>query len=484
MLPKQFYIAILILLIPIPALAYDRDDWENFPSMNYVTSIAESPTVIFLGTTGGIRRYDRFSRTWMSPITTRDGLPDNRVQRIIFNGDTGDLWFETPSGAGRWLTGVQSVMQGGNPPDRLNRPRAVVKIPPVFPPFGYYLDDRQVLGPRRNYAITDVLIDSWQHLWIATWGLGVGQAELLNGQLSFLTFGPLEENVTAMARDGDAIWVGGADTYRAPARGITRYQPSTDTWEYFEANRILGLDDPQIVTILPGNDKVWFGTHNGLMRYDKRADQWFTYRETRRWGQVQALARDGNTLWIGSERGLAMLDIKADSLDRVAGSEYASIHALVAGPNYIWAGTHAGLFQCARGDRIWRPVRDKNNIAKRRVRALAVHDNALWIATSAPPAVVRYGPADDTWREYRLAEIGWREDRVSIAADDKWVWVGTSAGAFLLDVPRHLWTHYTMFDGLIHTRVQAVLRDGEYVWFGTAEGLSRFHWAHILFDGR
>ncbi len=477
MLLKKFYIAFLICLISTCSLAYDRDRWESFPSMNYVTSIAESPTVIFVATTGGIRRYDRFAKTWLAPLTTLDGLPDNRVQRIAYDRDTGDLWFETPSGAGRWLTGVQSVIRGGILPGHLNRPRSVPKIPPVFPPFGYYLDDRHVMGGQRNYAITDVLIDSWRNLWIATWGLGVGQAELIDGQLSFFSSGPLEENVTAIARDGDAIWIGGADTYRAPARGITRYRPATNTWEYFEANRIIGLDDPQIIAILPDSNNVWFGTHNGLMRYYKRTGQWFTYRETRLWGRVHALARDNNALWIGSERGLAMLDIKADSLDLVSGSEYAVIQALVAGPEYIWAGTQAGLFQCARGDRTWRPVRDVDHIAKRRVRALAMHDNDLWIATEAPPAAVQYRPTENTWREYSLAEIGGR-DRISIEADSNWVWVATGAGAFLLDVPRHLWTHYTMYDGLMHTRVQVVLRDGAHVWFGTAEGLSRFYWPH------
>ena len=75
-------------------------------------------------------------------------------------------------------------------------------------------------------------------------GWAWGRAELIDGQLSFLTYGPLEENVTAIARDGDVLWIGGADTYRAPARGITRYRLDTNAWEYFEANRIIGLDDP------------------------------------------------------------------------------------------------------------------------------------------------------------------------------------------------------------------------------------------------
>ena len=449
--------------------------------MNYVTSIAESPAVIFVATTGGIRRYDRFARTWLAPLTTLDGLPDNRVQRITFDPNTGDLWFETPSGSGRWLTGIQSIMQGGTPPPRLNKAQPTPKIPMIFPPFGYYIDNRQIIGPRRNYAITDVIIDSWRQLWITTWGLGVGHAELIDGQLSFLTFGPLEENVTAIARDGDAIWLGGEDTYRAPARGITRYLPTTNTWEYFEASQITGLDDPQVVAILPDSNNVWFGTHNGLMRYHRDADQWFTYHQTRRWGHVQALARDNNTLWIGSERGLTLLDIKADSLDHASGSERAIIQALVTDDTHIWAGTQTGLFLCPRGDRTWRPVSDANNMAKRPVRALDRHNNDLWIATETPPALIRYRPAENTWDEYPLAEIGGR-DRISIEADSAHVWVATHTGAFLLDVKRQEWTNYTTYDGLIHSRVQVVYKEDEHVWFGTAEGLSRFHWPQTQFD--
>ena len=45
----QFSIALLTVLLSAPSSAYDRDRWENFTSMNYVTSIAESPTVIFCG---------------------------------------------------------------------------------------------------------------------------------------------------------------------------------------------------------------------------------------------------------------------------------------------------------------------------------------------------------------------------------------------------------------------------------------------------
>ena len=155
-----------------------------------------------------------------------------------------------------------------------------------------------------------------------------------------------------------------------------------------------------------------FGTHNGLMRYYRRTGQWFTYRETRLWGRVQALARDDNILWIGSERGLAMLDIKADSLDYVQGSEYAIINALVAGPDYIWAGTESGLFSmCPRGfapGGLWPIILPNEGYVRWRCTTAI-----CGLRTEATSAVVRYRPGDDTWREYPLTEIGGERPRLN-----------------------------------------------------------------------
>ncbi|MDA0747530.1 MAG: hypothetical protein O2954_13500, partial [bacterium] len=107
---KRFaYIFFLYLALPISVQAFDRNAWTVYPSMNYVTSLAEGDQQIFVGTTGGIRRYDRFYRRWLPPVTTLDGLPDNRIYDLAYDPNTGDLWFDTPSGAARWLSRLESV---------------------------------------------------------------------------------------------------------------------------------------------------------------------------------------------------------------------------------------------------------------------------------------------------------------------------------------------------------------------------------------
>lgn len=478
---KCITIIAMCLLCSGSTWAYDRTLWTSFPSMNYVTGIAESTETIYVATTGGIRRYNRFTKKWRAPITKSDGLPDNRVQNIVFDPNVNELWFETPSGSGRWLEGLQTILLGGAPTRQPFQPRNTFRLSSIIPPFGYYLDPNRIRGPRQDFAITQTHVDSWNNLWIGTWGLGIGLANLNDRQLQFHTFGPIEENVTALATDGNTLWVGGEDTYRAPARGISRYHYQTQTWQYFEAAHIMGLENPQIKTILADSNMVWFGTHKGLTKYNKKSNRWLTYRTTEYWGHINALAKDRHLLWMGSQRGLALLNTRTDSLDRVSGSEQAIIHAMVTGPQTIWAGTESGLYACARGTRTWRAVSDPQNMSKRTIRALTIQDSILWMATEYPSTLIRHAIASNTWQEYALPEIG-GSHRVSMAATEKHVWVSTNQGAFLLDISRRLFTRYHTTDGLMHPRVQAILTHQEDVWFGTAEGLSRFRWTQALLE--
>lgn len=476
------FVLILFLFPPDRLPAYDRRAWMSYPNMNHVTSLAEGDGEIYVGTTGGIRRYDRFGERWLPPLTTLDGLPDNRVQRLFFDPDTGDLWFTTPAGTGRWMSRLEVLSLAGLPPDGLNRARPSADIPPVFAPFGYYLQNGRILGPHQNYDITDVLIDSWRILWVGTWGLGVGRADLRNEQLHFHPFGPLDGNVTAIARDDDAIWFGGEDSFQARAQGITRYRPASGAWEYFDPDRTVGLEDAQVSAILPDTADVWFGTPSGIARYNRVNGRWVTYLSSRlRLGRVTALARDGHRLWVGAEDGLAVLDLPVDELRRVEGSERVFVFDLHTGREFVWAATDHGLFRCAHQRPTWVAVGGADGLTANAILGVSTFGGNVWAAAETPPALVHLAPSDSTWRRFPLPELSGNR-RVAIAADGARVWVGTAQGASRLNVARELWARYTQSDGLLHDRVQAVLLDGESVWFGTAGGVSQFHWQMDFFE--
>ena len=468
----------LLLISSLQLEAYDREAWTSFPNMNSVTAFAEGETQIFVGTTGGIRRYDRFYDRWLPPLTTLDGLLDNRILALAYDPVTGDLWFDTPVGSARWLSRLETVsLIADRPPGR--RPAAV---PALFLPYGYHQEERWIRGQYRSYPITDTLIDSWHKVWLGTDGLGVGLADLGDRQLAFHQFGPLSENITAIAEDGEHLWFGGWDSARGRARGISRFSPATDQWDYFDSEDILGLDDPRITSILVDTSSVWFGTPAGLTRYSKNKNLWQTFRLPRRANlTIRALARSAHRIWLGTDRGLVVLDTRGDSLRIVQGSEQFQIRDLATGPDFIWAATDLGLYHCPLGDVVWTAVPLPNDLSGVRTNGVHASSFGVWASVEAPGALIGKRRGETEWQRHALSEA-YGAPRIAIFADTSNVWVGTELGAFRLDLGTDLQTRYTRLDGLLSNRVQALLLRGEMIWFGTAEGLTRYRWGLDIYE--
>lgn len=457
-----------------PVEAYDRTLWRTYTNMNFVTALAEGENEVYVGTTGGVRRYGRFRETWLPSLTTADGLPDNLVERLAFEPHTGDLHIQTRNGGARWLSRLETVTVGGGVTERY---RSLPRIPPsVVLPFGYFVQGNLIRGPRRDYRITEILIDTWDILWVGTAGLGVGRADLRFDTLEFLRSGPLEQNVTAMVRDGHHLWFGGQDDFGTFPRGISRYDLSQDQWDYFEENVVYGLDNAQVTAIHADGENVWFGTDRGLMRYKRDNDTWTTYQFSR-WthrpiGRTSTLARDGNRVWIGTTTGLAVLDVPVDTLRTVAGSERFEIEDLAVGNQHVWAATDRGLFHCDRKVVTWAP----SGLATGPVRAVETHGDTLVVVLAEPPSVARYAHIDSPAVTWPLPEAGGSR-QISTAVDGPRIWVGTDQGVLLLQTDRDDWRHLTSADGLVDDDVRAVVIDGGSAWFGTRHGASRYQWS-------
>ncbi|TET83589.1 hypothetical protein E3J38_00200 [candidate division TA06 bacterium] len=63
-----------------------------------------------------------------------------------------------------------------------------------------------------------------------------------------------------------------------------------------------------------------------------------------------------------------------------------------------------------------------------------------------------------------------------LAADEKNLWVGTGSGVAHLRKDIGDWIKYDKRDGLIGEEVNAIVIHGDYVFFGTDEGVTRFYW--------
>ena len=56
------------------------------------------------------------------------------------------------------------------------------------------------------------------------------------------------------------------------------------------------------------------------------------------------------------------------------------------------------------------------------------------------------------------------------------VWVATNEGVLKFDKTQNRWIHYTVLDGLADNKVYSIYLDDDYIYFGTARGLTKFFW--------
>ncbi|MGB9561191.1 MAG: hypothetical protein ACPL6C_00100, partial [bacterium] len=65
---------------------WGESDWLTISDMRYVTRIAESNRFIYVSTTGGVLRWDKFSKKWLFPYSWMDIIGEERVYELFVSG--------------------------------------------------------------------------------------------------------------------------------------------------------------------------------------------------------------------------------------------------------------------------------------------------------------------------------------------------------------------------------------------------------------
>ena len=84
----------------------------------------------------------------------------------------------------------------------------------------------------RRFQVTCWARDNWQTLWLGTWGLGAGRADLNTSRLDLLPHGLWNPAVTAMAMDEESLWLGGVQQEKVDHAGLTRWYATEVPPEY------------------------------------------------------------------------------------------------------------------------------------------------------------------------------------------------------------------------------------------------------------
>jgi len=373
-------------------------------------------------------------------------------------------------------------------------------------------DEWTIIKPKGGGYMGDAvdLVEDGDYLWMSTFNDGINRFHMASGTWSNFNdrTGLLQNHVNerALKVDDDYLWAG-------TPRGLSIYDKKAETWtSYTSSETLIGNE---IRSVVADERYVWCGTSQGLSRYDKIYGTWTSFRkkggrqfisfgyDSWSWWEpededslvdndINSLAVDDRYLWVGTKDGASRYDRIADRWDRYdrhSGLPNEDVVAVVVDGYDVWAGTGGGLCKYPRmsdDPNAWvtytsgieiKPMVVSEEYAKSLISdeiwAMAADGKYVWVGTRI--GVSRYDKGRDTWMTF-TQEDGLASDAVSsIAVANNQLWFGSDNGVTLYDKESQDWTILTTSDGLGSNRITCIISDGDKIWFGTFDaGVTRY----------
>ena len=318
----------------------------------------------------------------------------------------------------------------------------------------------------------------------------------LKKPLSFQHFtqkdGLTSEMVYAVAVKGDEVWFG---TY---AGGTTLYHKSKKTWKAYTTKgepQAKGDDGNSIhwknllaynhvSVILPDVDRIWFGTYfygfggGGISYYDpQKKPPWKRFNTHNGVAKkVVSMAIDGDWLWIGSEKGLSLLDKKSEQWKNFYSTQHGLsgnfVNALLIDSDALWAGTNGGITRFHRIQKTWKSYGTNEGLAELEIKSLAKVGEKIW-AGAIEGSLFEYDSEVDRWKKIESSDPLNNGGIYAMLATKDRVFICRDNGVSLYDVAAGEWDAITASDGLLGSAIFSAAEDNNGIWFGTDKGVSK-----------
>jgi len=473
----------LWLFQPSFAVRYDQGDWVGFTMFKYITSIAADQSIVYFGTTGGIIRYDRFTQTWLDPLTTAGGMPSNYVRELAYDFQYNELWAVTDQGVAKYNITFESwYSESDFPENMVINDWHKSRFASLFTPFRYNYSDGYISDPNmRQFPITVGYQGEHDLMYVGTWGMGPGIIDTRHLQFESIVYGPYNFNISKVIEIGDRLWMG--TDYTQGEQGITSYDLGTHQWSYFEEEYIIGLDNAEITAGVNSGDYIWLGTRDGLLRMDN-SGSFNTLRTTRGLPSttILSLAEYGGLLYVGTDDGLAILHSSGDVPDSTfkmpLEDQYLlrnfRVNDLLAFKGTLYIATDDGVFSYNSDKAQFRKLDTPAADLSWGATDIAADDRIVYFG--ARFGVVTIDTEVDTFSvatDHHLSD-GWTINQVY--ADHQYIWAATNIGLWKYRMSDGYTYLYTTADGLPTDVVNSLVIDSDYFWLGTNQGLIHFLW--------
>ena len=512
---------------------YQQGDWISYSVNRFITSIAVGRQYAYFGTTGGITRYNFYANEWDYPYTTSSGLADNRISAVAFDEQTGLLWCATQKSisyfhptARKWYNGFKdhqgivvndkiiSIGIGENdlifetaggrrylgqkhgginfmiaPKDDSVQRKWFGARARKRPPYPHYFMNDNYIFQRdgiisdqrlRSGRVTGIVEDKWQKVWMGSWRFGAIIGDVRTEMLEVLPYGLFSPRVDAIAFDENGIWFAGRN---GPGKesGITYWDQARDRWAYFETRLIAELPGDQIFKMVVADGKLYCATQFGISVLDFSENEWSRLAPSFPFANeaVYSLAVSGDFLWAGSENGLTKINLATahtDSAEVLEVNELSgtAVYDIEVTERAVWTASAIGIFLYEEDRNEWGIASGKDAPVAAFTREIARNGDEIWFGGNG--VVHAFNMKTHKWYAQPESKRDLPGPVLAIAADAFSVWVGTRSGVFKLNRESRTWRRFDRIDGLIDTRVNEIVIDGDYVWFGTPKGATTFFW--------
>ena len=300
------------------------------------------------------------------------------------------------------------------------------------------------------------------------------------------------EMVYAIAIQGEEVWFGtyggGATLYDKSKKTYKAYTTKGEPTDKVDDGKSINwknlLAYNHVSVIVPDGDRIWFGTYfygfggGGISYYQpKRNPQWkrFNTNDSRA-KKVVSMAVDGDQVWVGSEKGLSLLDKKTEgwrvfysTQDGLSGN---FVNSILVQSDLIWMGTSGGISRLDKGKKIWKTYSQKEGLTETEIKSLVSVKGKLW-AGGVGGTLFEYDAASDRWKKIEPTDALKSGGIQSIAASKEKVFICRDNGVSIYDLPTGQWESLTASDGLLSNSVFCAAEDKNSIWFGTDKGASR-----------
>jgi hypothetical protein len=457
--------------------------WSDF---SHITCIAVGQEYAYFGTTEGILRYQIFENKWYDPITVSDGLGNGYIRRLAVSFDDQNITAETDAGIydfestiDRWLPATDFPTEdyrSSVPPSPL---------PQVLMPFGYrfsvqgYVEDDYF----RQYQITAWIDDGFSHTFAGTWGRGPLEIDdnMLSGE--FIPCGLLQKQTDVIYFEGDSIWLAGnagdlQPQYADSRLGVTLFDRADDHFTYFEPRYLNGFNSEIIYDIAGDEKNLYFAGRQGLTIKNRSDDYYFTLArgdglpET----ETTALAVRSDSVWVGTALGLALYTPSVDTLIEVGASVLGQrfITALKLAGERLIIGTDKGAYYIDVATKKIGRLKDPNGNLGGFIHHVSIDRDEILIASEW--ALTRID-----MKTHKAALVPFTDTPGGVyaaVANDKYIAAVVDNGLMLLERETGRKRIFDERDGLPSINISVMVADGDYLWLGSDQGLTRFQWVN------